>query len=405
MYSVTSELAGATGRRVAIVHFTGPGAVGGIESWIGTQIACLEGWGIATRLVVGAGGGGRADVVKLPQMQPEVVALHLTDSSVFPAPDHRIVGTLARDLRAALEDCTDCWVHNAFTVFLNPFLTVALQLLAAELRELRWVAWCEDISSTSAYWDRPGSGAGPATCRLVPGVRYVTITEARRKELALVTGLPEAQITVIPPPVDAIRLLGIGETIQGVAAKLGITSSMPVVLVPAKLLPHKNLSRCVGVAQSLRKRCARPLMLITGAHSPHEPRRSRKLAEQLRDEARRAGVDGCFRLLPDIAGELGHAAVRDIMLLSDVVFLPSCEEGYGLPIQEAATLRVPVLCSRIPAFEESSEGPFFDIDQTDEEVARMILDLTASSANTARRVALQSQDRFQEQLAELLRWG
>lgn len=402
MCRASSDSIGATGRRVAIVHFTGPAAAGGVESWIQTQMECLRAWGIAVRLIVGGGAGSSGDVVDLPMVHPEAVARSVTDSHAFPPPDHSIVGALADALRAALAGCTDCWVHNAFTVFLNPFLTVALRLLAAELSDIRWVAWCEDISSTSAYWDGPGSHGPRAGSRFIPGVRYVTITEARRQELAHVIGLPVGLITVIPPPIDAMYLLGIGKTVQQIAASTDMMRSMPVVLVPAKLLPHKNLSRAVAVAAALRTCCARPLMLVSAASSPHEPERSRALAHGLLEEARRAGVANHFHLLSDAARELDHTSVRDLMLLSDVVFLPSVEEGYGLPIQEAAALRVPVLCSRIPAFEETSGGPFFDAGKTDDEIARMILDLAESPANTARRAALQSQDRFRRQLAELL---
>lgn len=389
------------GRRVAIVHFTGPAAVGGIESLIQSQMECLEGWDIAVRLIVGGAGGSSGDMVVSAMMHPEAVAPYVKLLRAFPLPDHPIVTLLVDDLRAALEDCTDCWVHNAFTVFLNPYLTVALRLLAAERTDIRWVAWCEDISSTSAYWDGPGRGSSAAS-RSVPGVRYVTIAEVRRPELARVTGIPEKQITVIPPPVDALRFLGIGETARVMVTRIDIIGSMPVVLVPAKLLPHKNLSRCVAVARALQDLGARPLVLITAAPSPHEPERSRVLACQLREEARRGGVGESFYLLPDVAGELDHGTVRDLMLLSDVIFLPSLEEGYGLPIQEAMILRVPILCSRIPAFEESSAGPFFGADQTDNEVAGMILELAESPVNRARRAALQSRDRFRRQLAELL---
>lgn len=391
----------APGRRVAIVHFTGPAAVGGIESLIQSQMECLEGWDTAVRLIVGGAGGSSGDVVDSAMMHPEAVARYVKVLGAFPLPDHPIVTLLVDDLRAALEDCTDCWVHNAFTVFLNPYLTVALRLLAAERTDIRWVAWCEDISSTSAYWNGPGRESSAAS-RSVPGVRYVTITEARRSQLARATGVPKSQITVIPPPVDALRLLAIGQTARDVVTRIDIIGSTPVTLVPAKLLPHKNLSRCVAVASALRDCCARPLVLITAAPSPHEPRRSRVLAQQLRDEVQRAGVEDVFHLLCDIAGELDHRAVRDLMLLSDVVFLPSLEEGYGLPIQEAGALRVPVLCSRIPPFKESSAGPFFDAGQTDDEIARMILDLAESPVNRTRRTALQSRDRFRRQLAELL---
>jgi glycosyltransferase involved in cell wall biosynthesis len=39
-------------------------------------------------------------------------------------------------------------------------------------------------------------------------------------------------------------------------------------------------------------------------------------------------------------------------MLSDVVILPSVSEGFGLPLAEAAILRVPVVCTDLPAFRE-----------------------------------------------------
>jgi glycosyltransferase involved in cell wall biosynthesis len=35
-----------------------------------------------------------------------------------------------------------------------------------------------------------------------------------------------------------------------------------------------------------------------------------------------------------------------------VVVLPSASEGFGLPVAEAAMLRVPVVCTDLPAFRE-----------------------------------------------------
>jgi len=42
--------------------------------------------------------------------------------------------------------------------------------------------------------------------------------------------------------------------------------------------------------------------------------------------------------------------MRDLYLLSDCLLFPSRQEGFGLPVLEAALHRMPVWCGDIPAF-------------------------------------------------------
>jgi glycosyltransferase involved in cell wall biosynthesis len=95
------------------------------------------------------------------------------------------------------------------------------------------------------------------------------------------------------------------------------------------------------------------------------------------------------------------------MLLSDLVFLPSAEEGFGTPIPEAAGLRAPVLCSDIPAFREAGSGyaSYIALDATPAEIADRIMDIAWSPENVARRQAIASSARFRSQLEDLLKAG
>jgi glycosyltransferase involved in cell wall biosynthesis len=44
--------------------------------------------------------------------------------------------------------------------------------------------------------------------------------------------------------------------------------------------------------------------------------------------------------------------VADLFRVADVLFLPSHDEGFGLPILEAGVCRLPVVCADIPALRE-----------------------------------------------------
>jgi glycosyltransferase involved in cell wall biosynthesis len=58
-------------------------------------------------------------------------------------------------------------------------------------------------------------------------------------------------------------------------------------------------------------------------------------------------------------------SVGDIYSISDLVFVPSKEEGFGLPVIEAGAARKMVFCSRIPPFQElireDIDGFMFDL--------------------------------------------
>jgi hypothetical protein len=43
--------------------------------------------------------------------------------------------------------------------------------------------------------------------------------------------------------------------------------------------------------------------------------------------------------------------LRDLYLLSDCLFYPSRQEGFGLPIIEAASYRLPIWCQDVPAYQ------------------------------------------------------
>jgi glycosyltransferase involved in cell wall biosynthesis len=186
--------------------------------------------------------------------------------------------------------------------------------------------------------------------------------------------------------------------------RLDLLDTEPFLLVPSKLLPHKNLALAVRLAAHLRRLTKHPLVLITGAPSPHEPEVSSYLAEQLRELAATCGAGQSLRLIPDvIGGPVAHETIRDLMLLADLVFLPSLEEGYGMPVREALVLRVPVLSTDIPAFRGAGgeAASYFSPHADPADVAAQALEIARSAGNVGRRAALSSRREFDRRLMEV----
>jgi glycosyltransferase involved in cell wall biosynthesis len=79
-------------------------------------------------------------------------------------------------------------------------------------------------------------------------------------------------------------------------------------------------------------------------------------------------------------------------MLADLVLVPSMEEGYGLPLQEAIALRTPVLCSDIAAFRESGAGcaEHFSLDESPRQIACRACAILSTRAAVRRRELLAS---------------
>src|SRR5205807_10500841 len=133
----------------------------------------------------------------------------------------------------------------------------------------------------SAFWPRRPVQERLRVHRGQEGVRYVTISRARQAELSRLLAIPPEDIDVITPPLDAPAWLDIGPRAREIDRRLVLERADVVVLVPAKLLPHKNLELAVQVGACLGRLTARPIVLLTGAASSHQEAISLELAEQL----------------------------------------------------------------------------------------------------------------------------
>lgn len=396
-------------RRIALLHYSAEPAIGGIEKMIQAQVEALLGLGYQVRLVVGAGeqpiGAELRIVETMCPDHPSVLAAGSEFVSDASLQTHPITRSLAREIELALEDCTDCWVHNAFTVTLNPFLTVALVHLAAKTPLIRWLAWCEDLSATSAYVAKADFTNEATIHDALRNMRLVTISGHRAAELSRTLRIPPTAVRVIRPPLDGASWLGLGEQTAHLAGQLQLHRFVPSILLPVKMLPHKDLFRALDLAAGLVARGYSPLVLFTGTLSVHQPDLSRSVRDDLIHEVSARDLESWVRIASDLTGiALLPRTVRELMMLTDLVFLASREEGFGMPLVEAAAVRAPVLCSDIPAFREAlgDAARYFPRDATDVELAGVAAEIAAIPWNRARREALASMDRFVAELRSLL---
>lgn len=373
-------------RRVSLLHFTAEPCVGGVERVIEDERRILTESGYRVRLLVGAGGEGDG-IVRLPELLPPPNA----NSWPIPAPHDAAV----RELEARLDDLLApgdaCWVHNVLTVYLHPHLTVAVLRLMRRRTDVRWIAFCHDITAVSRF--RPALSPPDRSHLQLPaiGVRYIVDSRARKSELCATFGLPLEIVRVLPPPLD-YAWIEIGPESRQLIDAAAIDEE-PIILVPAKLLPHKNLETAIRVAAELQELLGPATLLITGAASPHEPAVSREVSRALRRLATEMGLQERVTIAAQVLGRAPRReTVRELIMLADLVLVPSMEEGYGLPLQEAIALRTPVLCSDIAAFRESGAGcaEHFSLDESPRQIACRACAILSTRAAVRRRELLAS---------------
>src|SRR5512138_98849 len=143
---------------VAIIHYTAPPIVGGVEAVMGEHARMLLDAGYAVRIIVGRGGtDGLPEAVDV-RLIPEIDSEYPENQEVAAALDRGVVPNEFRTLRdriesrlaEALEGIDVVIVHNVMTMHFNLPLTAALNRLLDAGRMPRTIVWTHDGS-----WEDP----------------------------------------------------------------------------------------------------------------------------------------------------------------------------------------------------------------------------------------------------------
>ncbi len=158
----------------------------------------------------------------------------------------------------------------------------------------------------------------------------ITSSRFSRDEIVRRTGIPGFRLHVVP--------LGTPERTVDPHRPAGVPER-PFALVVGGNRPHKNLRLLARVWQSFGD--SAPLdLVVAGAVDPRYP-----------DLPALGGTPRTHGLGAVSAAELEWLYANATLLL-----FPTLYEGFGLPVMEAASRGLSVLCSDIPALRESGEG-------------------------------------------------
>jgi glycosyltransferase involved in cell wall biosynthesis len=351
--------------RVALLHYTCPPVVGGVESVLARHAQLLAARGVEVHVVVGRGGplGGRVRLHRLPLLDTRhrrvlAVSHELEEGRVTPA-YAALTEQLRRTLERVLGGMDACIVHNALTLQKHLALTDALHRIAGGRPAVRFVAWCHDLAWTNPQY-RPHLHPGRPWSLLgtpLPGATYVAVSRERQRQLCAALGFRPAEVEVIPNGVDPAAFLHLTPAARWIAEALRLWDQQVVLLLPVRITRRKQIEYALHVVAEMVRRELAVRLLVTGPPGAHNPRNDQYL-DELRDLRRALGVEEEVIFCGELPGPEGRGlllsdrVMADLYALADALLLPSREEGFGLPLLEAGLARLPAFTSELGAFRE-----------------------------------------------------
>lgn len=374
---------------VAFLHYSCPPIVGGVEEIVRQQASLLSRF--YHNVKVFAGDGGKFSNSYEIEINPLLGSKHtqiMNAHRLSDAGNRKRLEALARKLydylRESLQGFDLLIAHNVLTMPYNLPLSAALHRIGREGR-LPIISWNHD--SPYFYPDYPehlDRFPWDMLKRAYAGIHYVAISKSRKEMFTRLYGSGK-RIHVIPNGIDPIRFFRLDSGTVRLIQEQRLFEAEFIMVQPSRLHPRKNIELSIQVTRALHDSGLQSRMLITGAHDHHNPE-TMSYHRKLKDLSRELGIEDDVLIVADYAFKSGEKLsadriiMRDLYLIADMLFLPSFQEGFGIPLLESGMIRLPIVCSSIPPFLEigGDDVCTFDYRDSPEDIAAGILDFVGS---------------------------
>lgn len=345
---------------IALIHYSTPPIIGGVESVLAHHARLMSAAGHSVRVVAARGErwSDSIDFMRLPladSLHPEILgAKKELDAGRVPPEFEDLVRRISDQLLSAVANTDVLIAHNVCSLNMNLALTASLHRLYREPGFPRFVLWHHDLAwATPRYL--PELHAGPPWELLRtgwPGARHVAVSALRKRELSRLAGIPPEEIRVIPNGIHVEEFLRLEDRTTAILKRLDLLRAAPLLLLPVRITPRKNLEFALNTLAHLRGDFPGIAAVVTGPIGAHNPE-NLNYFQDLLDLRHRLGLDSAAHFLAELEEDfLPDPVVADFYSLADGLFLPSREEGFGIPLLEAGISHCPVFCTDLPALRE-----------------------------------------------------
>lgn len=368
--------------KIAILHYSAPPVVGGVEAVLARHAKLMASAGHEVRVIAGTGDpfDRRVQFISIPLLASRHTAVldakSELDKGVIPQGFPNLVNEIKERLGQALDSMDLLIAHNVCSLHKNLALTAAVHELSQEKGTPKLIVWHHDLAWTSGRYEGELHPGYPWDLLRTawPGVKQVTISELRRQELAELQKTPPEQIEVIPNGLDVAQMLKLGSVVAALVDRLDLLSAAPLLLLPVRITRRKNIELALRTLAELSKRMPQAKLVITGPLGAHNPANLDYFEELKRLRGDLSLVNTAYFLAEQLEGWLPDEVVFDLYRVADALFLPSWEEGFGIPILEAGLAGIPIFCADIPTLKAlaGDEAVTFPPDAQPGQVATLV---------------------------------
>lgn len=348
--------------KIALLHYSCPHVVGGVEEVIRQQAALFHRLGHEVRVIAGMGNIYTDDFPitinpLFSSIDPSVIKAH---QDLLKRGDclrlDQLIEIMQVELLQELKSYDFLIAHNVMTMAYNLPLAYTLKNVA-QSGKIRVISWNHDSvyfhpNCLDVYHDEPWNIIKTA----FPFINYACISEQRREQFRELYNT-DLEITVVPDSIEPLDFIRVSPQLQQLIRERRLYEADLVMVHPTRLIPRKNIELGLRVVQSIKKRGVKVRYIVTGSHDPHEPKNVRYY-RNLKEVARELDITQEAIFITDYKLKSGENIVpdqkfiRDLYLVADLLLVPSISEGFGLPLLEAGLLKLPIACSDILPFTE-----------------------------------------------------
>jgi len=371
-------------KNIAILHYSCPPVVGGVEEIVRQQASLFFRYHHHVKVLAGSGGlfSDEIDVEIHPLLSSrnsEILKVQ-KEPEKYKQEIEKYRGQIYSYLKSSLKHYDILIAHNVLSMHYNLPLTLALHQLAEE-GVVKLIAWNHD--SPFFYETQPAyltDGAWSVLRRYNRNIHYVTISASRVKEFTALYGKNGTRVRLINNGIDPLRFFRLDRYTVRLIREQNLFIADLIMVQPSRLHPRKNIELSIKVLGALQNMGVNAKLLLTGAYDPHEEKTKRYYHKLLR-LANRLQVKPHLIITAEYTFKSGEklsadrVTIRDLYLISDILFMPSLQEGFGIPLLEAGMIKLPIACSTIPPFKKIADQNvlYFEPDEAPEKIAGRII--------------------------------
>ena len=339
--------------KVVLLHYAAPPVVGGVELVLAHQAELFANAGHTVEVITGRGSSWdpRIEVKVIPEIDSRHAKVlkykKELDKGIIPAEFSVFKEHVYQILRKVLAGADLLIAHNVASLHKNLALTAALRSFAEHPNGTQVVLWHHDFAWNSQRYQEELHPGYPWDLLKTdwPGVRQVTISDARQEEMSEIYRIPTSQIKVIANGIDPSEFQNLAPATRKLVEQFQLNLAFPLILTPVRITRRKNLEFGLHILAELLKLMPAARWVVTGPVGAHNPE-NLAYFKQLTDLRQQLKLDETAIFMAEYHPEgLTNGQIGDFYQLADALLITSREEGFGLPIIEAGLTRLPVFAS------------------------------------------------------------